>query len=163
MKGNAMPDFVKLEKVLAHIESLPDTCGQDWMVLPPDVRPDAFIQATWMDLGGTQVAQITDRGLVLPDSETRCGTAACFAGWAMLMYAPAGTILEDASSEPVLIYPDGTSAAVESAATEELDLTFTQADELFCACNTLQDIRDTISEFKAGATTGGHRHFTRER
>lgn len=110
------PNVPLLRKVLEHVESIPE-----W---DPARRCDMWCQSTWIT--------------TLWDKETwleRCGTAACFAGWAV--------ILSGEEESPYV--------STGEQARRLLGITPREASILFAGDNTIEDLRQFAEEF-AGET-----------
>jgi hypothetical protein len=143
-------DVVRLRKVLEHIRSLPvvdsgvDEDGwqpDNWLV-EHGVDGDGWQQNNWLVVD--DAITITDQGAV-DQSGTRCGTAACFAGWAVLMFAPNGT---QADYREMVTKLDGARIRVPDYAVELLGLDMHNADRLFDANNTLSDLERIVTELE---------------
>jgi hypothetical protein len=87
-------------------------------------------------------------------SWTECGTAYCFAGWTVALAHPGASpdFSEGASQDGETtgyIVVDDESYDIEAMATGLLDLSQEQADALFCAANSLADLRRLVAELTA--------------
>lgn len=87
-------------------------------------------------------------------SWTQCGTAYCFAGWTVALAHPGASpdFSEGASPDGETtgyVVVDGESVDIEEFATELLDLSGEQADALFCATNSLDELRRQVAELTA--------------
>jgi hypothetical protein len=145
------PDIPRLRKVLDLIRSLPVHLEGSG-----DYTADSWSQADWMNYGaadatiGAGYATITDSGVVSATTGLRCGTAACFAGWAVLMFAPHGTLVLD---EEYVKLPGQGQGPVHIAdyAMELLGLDTDQAETLFAAWNGLSALETTVDELEREA------------
>jgi hypothetical protein len=74
-----------------------------------------------------------------------CGTAACFAGWTVLL-----TGWQQSSVDTDEVWKDGSRRFVGSVAREELDLTDADADLMFAGQNTVETLelmgKDLVNE-----------------
>lgn len=78
-----------------------------------------------------------------------CGTSMCFAGWATQIGDPNSRFIletENGGLERVL-RGDGQVQYISSAAIELLDISTEQANALFDSDNTLEHLRDTLTEW----------------
>jgi hypothetical protein len=136
------PDMTKLHKVLEHIRSLPDCGGLGGRLA---AEQDGWRQDDWLITDGDR---ITDQG-VTRDGKP-CGTAACFAGWTAIMFAPSGTKVRGAC----LTLPDGTQQPVREYAKRELGLDEPAAISLFACHNRLDGLERIIDKIGEGACNG---------
>jgi len=103
-------------------------------------HPENHYQGAWMRKG-VEDAPAVD----LPDGRHLCGTAACFAGWAVTL---AGETMDIYG---YLVESDGTTKRhVENVAAEMLGLDRWSADVLFAARNKRADLRRMVENIKAG-------------
>jgi hypothetical protein len=86
--------------------------------------------------------------------ETDCGTAACFAGWAVLLN---GYELQLQFGDPfgghcfdVKSLKTGVRSAVATAAAEVLELTYGEAMTLFHAGNTFEELEQMVKNISNG-------------
>jgi hypothetical protein len=110
-----VPDGPRLWKVLAHIRELEARQHED------RYQGDMWCQGVWRN-------------------EMGCGTVACFAGWAVQMFAPDTAVLSGA----YVYFPDGRKLVVREYAMELLGLTDNQSDWLFAGSNTLAEPKRLI-------------------
>jgi hypothetical protein len=86
-----------------------------------------------------------------------CGTAACFAGWAVLLSgdqpdwsegwpAEVGDTFSGEATDTVRVVSDGALDGVGARATDLLDITGEAAADLFAASNDLDDLRTLTAE-----------------
>lgn len=75
--------------------------------------------------------------------EITCGTAACFAGWTVILHAPEGTKLRAEHVE----LPSGRHTYVDDYARQLLGLSHEQGEELFAYFNTVENLRDMIERY----------------
>jgi hypothetical protein len=108
--------------------------------------------ASW-DENGAPVASITitEEGVVSA-SGLHCHTAACIAGNAVLLFAPAGTLISPAGGWLVVL-PHGREADLWDYAAELLDLTPEDADELFEGDMAAAEIQSITERLIAEAST----------
>lgn len=125
-----------LRKTMEHIDDLPDyTEALRALALgegEPDPRPDYWWQGTWkthLARAGFSTVQVE-----------QCGTAACFAGWAAILDG-------EAERNPW--------ESIADQARRVLGLTFSQADRLFAAYNSREDLHRLVEEFTADAEAAG--------
>jgi hypothetical protein len=134
-----MVDIPALRKVTEHALSLPQLSSGDWQDLLVDEgsAPDAWAQDEWLTLPD-DVGQVTltEQGVVDQDGKT-CGTAACIAGWTVMLLAPNGTTLLGYD----MTLPDGTWCNVEDWAARRLGLDSVDKNALFAAWNGPDAIR----------------------
>jgi len=142
-----MADVARLHKVLDRIKTLPryddDDIEQRFETgeLPAG---DGWYQADWLRTLGE--VTITDQGLVDSQGEKTCGTAGCFAGWAVVMFAPDGTRVDGA----YVTMPDGGTSFVSEMAQELLDLEDAQRRMLFAGSSTIFELERVIARIEAG-------------
>lgn len=129
-----MADAARLRKVLAHLESLPES---PWVADNAGKRTDSWNQFEWISGRGI----LTGQGLM--NEGIRCGTAACFAGWACLLFGEDG--VEFRASQ--VIFPSGEEMSVPDYAQELLGLEYPQALQLFKATNTLCELHYLVDRF----------------
>jgi hypothetical protein len=104
-------------------------------------RRNMWRQSVWFAKSAVGLT-ITDQGTV--DEEGHwCGTAGCFAGWAVTMFAPPGTRIVE---ECTVKLPDGTRRPVPTYAAALLDLCGDDDGRLFDPRNTLPTLRKYITE-----------------
>jgi hypothetical protein len=120
-KLKVVPDGPRLRKVLAHIRELEARQHED------RYQGDKWYQSVWR-------------------SEIPCGTAACFAGWAVQMFAPDTAVLSGAR----VYFPDRRELVVRDYAMELLGLTDNQSDLLFGGSNTLAELERLIGRITEG-------------
>src|SRR5213078_728698 len=118
-----MADCVKLRKILEYIKELDEsqraeTAEEERFV--PSIFDAAshggavWYQGDWLQLfAGEQhvpSGTLKPEGMVttVEGQQVKCGTAACFAGWDALLFAPDGTRFHGAA----MYLPDGTSVDV---------------------------------------------------
>jgi len=87
-------------------------------------------------MGTEEGLTVTDQGLVDKEGHV-CGAAGCFAGWAVYMFAPPGTMVCGSSVK----VPGRRMRTVWGYAAELLGLTRTQAENLFGSANTIETLR----------------------
>jgi hypothetical protein len=142
-----MADVARLRKVLDHIKALPryDHAGiAQYEDQAAHLRGDGWYQSDWL-LTDDEVT-ITECGVV--DRQGRsCGTAGCFAGWAVLLFAPDGTRMDG----DCVTLPDGTPTHVSDYAARLLGLTPSEAGCLFTAWNTMGVLETTVADIEAGS------------
>lgn len=149
-------DIPRLRKVLEYIEELNANRGlfEDFGKGKPVT---VWCQPTWLTLkdkdGNTGTAEgvLTDQG-VLDKEGMRCGTAACFAGHAVLMFGEPGTRFTQYPSggSPVgVVLPSGERTSIPEYARELLGLDEIDAHSLFWAANSLAKLREIVEEFAA--------------
>ena len=109
-------------------------------------------QGTWVDAsnpsGLFDVADIRDYleaiKLDLDPDTSLCGTTGCVAGWAAMLYAPAGSKLSAYSSSvelaPGFMFNGTVSPSIESFGQITLDLTGDQSDWLFSEYRTQEQV-----------------------
>lgn len=142
-------DCVKLRKILAHIRDLeasrPDGTFGSFGIIPQG--ESAWRQGDWFALyagqGPVRNAVIQPGGVIatVQQQEYTCGTAACFAGWDALLFAPAGTQIRG----NLLILPGDKVISVAEWAEEDLGLNPQDAGALFAAYNTIDRIEALIT------------------
>lgn len=144
-----MADLGRLEKVLDRVSGLPeveyDYCPAPVLVYKDE---DAWSQRSWVTWGS---GIITDQGLV--DAQgSRCATACCFAGWAVVMFAPPGSVLDGGDGTVTLPGEEGCGEVHDVAdyAAQLLDLTPGQRVALFWDAETKEDLAHGVQLIRNG-------------
>jgi hypothetical protein len=142
-----------LRKVMDHIRNLPDMWGK--AATDVTAPQDYWAQDRWLqglsESGILEVVRITGQGTRSrlagggEDDWHPCKTAACFAGWAVILGAPDGIIYNPYSEH--VIPPGSAPSSFRLYAQQLLGLTTIQAGRLFTAGNTLTDLEGLVSEF----------------
>jgi hypothetical protein len=135
-----------LPEVLAYIEAHPD----QWL---QEAQADLPATSTGPDLvlADEVLAHIEahperwEQGVWLWRSTDTCHASGCFAGWAAMLRGWAPVFHWHGSGDDVR-GPNGGMEFVGDVAAELLRLTVSQADRLFAAANTLDDLRQVVAE-----------------
>lgn len=143
-----MPDTARLHKVMDHITSLATEEGAG--IPTTGEPPRLWRQATWIHITPrhTEPATLTDQGLIRNGEP--CGTAACFAGWTVLLFGEPGTQIGQLTGYGDRVFLPGSPRAfttIAEYARELLGLNQREADELFRSGNSLQNLRELVDEF----------------
>lgn len=138
-----MANSARLHAVLDHIKTLPDAVKLNLSETSNYGEP-MWDQRKWIAIPSNTMI------------EGSCGTAGCFAGWAVMLFAPKFELdLTTNKYDPHMVYNvilDGEekSRSIEGLAIDLLDLNHTEADALFDYDNDLPTIERVISQIEAG-------------
>jgi hypothetical protein len=146
-------DIPLASKVMDHIAAHPDEHMQsDWIVSGPDLHIAILVNLRMKFYADHERiasdAELQDLARQAKTLEPECGTAACFAGHAVLM---AGHRI-DPQCDAVVI-DDGPMVEYQSirdTAADLLGLTWWEAERLFAAHNTIDDLWGILAEYSGG-------------
>lgn len=79
-------------------------------------------------------------------TRTECGTAYCFAGWAVQLARPDAEPDFDGGRSTSVVIVDGVPRSIEVLASDLLGLDIDQSEDLFACENTLDDLRRIVRE-----------------
>lgn len=136
-----MADMERITAVLDHIKTLPNAVELN---LDNNYAVPMWDQRKW---------------IAIPDNtmpEGSCGTAGCFAGWAVMMFVPEFKLdWDDECPNPYRemvdnIIVDGESIPIEEMARQLLGLNGFEADALFDWSNDLEVIENVIDKIGRG-------------
>lgn len=83
-------------------------------------------------------------------TKTECGTAYCFAGWTVAIARPdAVPVFEDDCFSTCEVSVDGARVYIDELAIKLLGLSAGDADELFHASNTIEELREMVADLTA--------------
>lgn len=149
-------DIPLATKIMNHIVAHPDEHSQaDWIATGDYLRATVGMrldQEFIRDRGRFPTAkEYGELEAQVPLRTPDCGTAACFAGHAVLM---SGMDFDD-KVDAVVTNEDGKVLyrSVRVVATELLGLDGTQANRLFKADNTIDDLWEILADYSDGAIT----------
>lgn len=147
-----MADIPRLRKVLEHIKSLPSWRGPEGKLSEEAIsfihqsQVNLWNQGAWMSGNACGSHSITGSGLVT-EKGINCGTAACFAGWAVILFGAEGLRIPSSGGEFV-VFPDGRKVFLPKYARELLGLSAIQAGQLFAAANKLADLEAMVDAYE---------------
>jgi hypothetical protein len=131
LTGEPVTDPAELARVIAHIVRETDRWNQgSW-----------WGGSWWKD--GNEVSVTDARDSLKAPS---CGTTGCVAGWAVILHAPVGSLIDIGDN---VILPSGHSVYAESYGAEALNLSSREAAFLFAAFRTQEQVLyvlDAIAE-----------------
>jgi hypothetical protein len=135
-----MANMKLLRETLEFIKSIPEREAGDELI------GDFWSQGTWGRMNKKD------------DGEHPCGTAACFAGWAVLRdvrqknankIGKNGTPIVELKDCTCLV-DGGDPVGIRSGAAELLELSYNEAKALFCGENSLKDLERVINQIQDG-------------
>jgi hypothetical protein len=138
-------DIPRLRKIIDYVLSLPDFHEMSWSAYcdAADNRQDVWNQGDWV----RDDRRITEAGVVSAYGHS-CGTAACVAGHAVLMFGKTGACLNHTYGQ--VVFPDGRLASISEYAGELLGLSTAQRLQLFAGHNDADDLRSILERIEAG-------------
>ena len=136
-----MANTERLYAVLDHIKALPNAAELD---LDNNYAVPMWDQRKWISL-----PLLDSAGQPMIDGS--CGTAGCFAGWAVMLFAPPFELRVSQWDNMVhFVTIDDESRHIETVARELLDLNQFEAEALFESANDLPTIEQIITKIIAG-------------
>jgi hypothetical protein len=138
-------DIPRLRKIIDYVLSLPDFRNMSLSAYcdAADNRQDVWYQCEWV----RDDRRITEAGVVSAHGHS-CGTAACVAGHAVLMFGETGVSLDHSYGR--VVFPDGRLARISEYAGELLGLSAGQQRELFAGHNDADDLRSILERIESG-------------
>lgn len=141
-----MINIERLDAVLAHIKTLPDAVELN---LDNNYAVPMWDQTKWI-----AIPQILTDSMGNPMKEGSCGTAGCFAGWAVMLFVEDFELdlvdLHEGRDMVDNIIVGGEKISIELMARQLLGLNAFEADALFEYGNDLAAIEIVLDKIKRG-------------